>query len=213
MCIQSKLKIVIVSLIVFPFFSLSLGAQETLKILFLGDSLSAGYGIAKEQAFPSLVGNALVQDGIQVKIMNAGVSGTTTAGALQRLRWYLRAKPDILFLALGGNDGLRGLPTDQMKKNLSSAIELALQNNMVVVLGGMTLPRNYGTEYVHNFEQVYVELAQEYPLILIPFLLEKVGGNRRLNLPDGIHPTEEGHQIIAQHVLPFMKQAVAQKSF
>lgn len=213
MCIKSQLKIIIASLLVFPIFSLSLEAQEKLKILFLGDSLSAGYGIAKEQAFPSLVGNALAQDDLQVKIINAGVSGTTTAGAVQRLRWYLRAKPDILFLALGGNDGLRGLPTDQMKKNLSSAIKLALQNNMVVVLGGMTLPRNYGTEYVHNFEQVYVELAKEHPLILIPFLLEKVGGNRRLNLPDGIHPTEEGHQIIAQHVLPFIKEAVAQKSF
>ena len=129
-----------------------------------------------------------------------GVSGSTTASALSRLTWYLRDRPDILLLALGANDGLRGLPTLQIKHNLAETIELSLSKGIRVVLAGMKMPPNYGENYTLKFEKVFHELAKEYGITFIPFLLEGVAGDPKLNLPDGIHPNEPGHQIIAELV-------------
>ncbi|WDP90176.1 MAG: arylesterase [Desulfobacter sp.] len=176
------------------------------QVLFIGDSLTAGLGVMPEQAYP-----ALIQERFnrwmpgRVKVVNGGASGATSAGAHARLKWYLRADPDILVLALGANDGLRGLPVGEMKKNLAKAIDLAKENHIRVVLCGMEVPPNYGPGYAADFRRVFPELAREYDVALVPFLLEGVGGQRRLNQADGIHPTPKGHRIIAETVFPYIK--------
>ena len=170
-------------------------------ILMLGDSLTEGTGIKKNQAYPYLVEQKLKAKGFSsIKVTNAGVSGSTSASALSRLKWHLRSTPDILLLALGANDGLRGLSTVQMKRNLAKTIELALGKGLRVVLAGMKMPPNYGAEYTREFEKVFYQLAKEYDIVFIPFLLEGVAGDPKLNSPDGLHPNERGHQIIAELV-------------
>ena len=183
----------------------ALPAQAGQSILFLGDSLTAGLGVEPEEAYPHLLGQMLVADGIEVRIVNGGQSGSTTASALGRLNWYARAKPDILFLALGANDGLRGLTIEEMGKNLDAVIAAAQARGMRVLLAGMELPPNYGPEYTEAFRRVYADLAERYRVPLLPFLLAGVGGSPSLNQADGIHPNAEGHQRIARHVLPFLK--------
>ena len=180
-------------------------ARAGQSILFLGDSLTAGLGVEPEEAYPHLVGQLLAADGIAVQIINGGQSGSTTASALSRLNWYARAKPDILFLALGANDGLRGLTIEEMGKNLEAVIIAAQGRGMRVLLAGMELPPNYGPEYTDAFRRVYADLADRYQIPLLPFLLAGVGGVATLNQADGIHPNAEGHQRIARHVLPFLK--------
>jgi acyl-CoA thioesterase-1 len=163
-------------------------------VLMLGDSLTEGTGVEKTKAYPYLVEQKLKAQGfLAIKVINAGVSGSTTASALSRLTWYLRDRPDILLLALGANDGLRGLPTLQIK-------HLALSKGIRVVLAGMKMPPNYGEDYTLKYEKVFLELAKEYGIKFIPFLLEGVAGDPKLNLPDGIHPNERGHQIISELV-------------
>jgi acyl-CoA thioesterase-1 len=170
-------------------------------ILMLGDSLTEGSGVRKTQAYPYLVEQKLKAKGFSsIKVTNAGVSGSTSASALSRLKWHLRSTPDILLLALGANDGLRGLSTVQMKRNLAKTIELALSKGVRVVLAGMKMPPNYGAEYTREFEKVFYQLAKEYDVVFIPFLLEGVAGDPKLNFPDGLHPNEQGHQIIAESV-------------
>ena len=178
-------------------------------ILMLGDSLTEGTGVEKTKAYPYLVEQKLKAQGfLAIKVINAGVSGSTTASALSRLRWYLRDRPDILLLALGANDGLRGLPTLQIKNNLAETIELSLSKGIRVVLAGMRMPPNYGENYTLQFEKVFHELAKEYDITFIPFLLEGVAGDPNVNLPDGIHPNEPGHQIIAELVYKTMVKLV-----
>ena len=170
-------------------------------ILMLGDSLTEGTGVEKTKAYPHLVEQKLKAQGfLSINVINGGVSGSTTASALSRLKWYLRDRPDIVLLALGANDGLRGLPTIQIKHNLAETIEVSLRKGIRVVLAGMRMPPNYGKDYTVQFEKVFHELAKEYDIPFIPFLLEGVAGDPKLNLPDGIHPNERGHQIIAQLV-------------
>ena len=170
-------------------------------ILILGDSLTEGTGVEKTKAYPYLVEEKLKAQGfLAIKVINGGVSGSTTASALSRLKWYLRDRPDIVLLALGANDGLRGLPTIQIKNNLAETIELSLSKGIRVVLAGMRMPPNYGENYTLQFEKVFHELAKEYDIPFIPFLLEGVAGDPKLNLPDAIHPNERGHQIISQLV-------------
>ena len=148
------------------------------KILFLGDSITAGYGVDKPQCYPALIEKRLTQSGItDIKLINAGISGSTSASALSRLKWYKRAKPDVLFLALGGNDGLRGLPIKQLKKNLSQTIQLALDDGIQVILAGMIMPPNYGQAYTNDFKNVFIQLAVEYPITFMPFLLKDVAGH------------------------------------
>ena len=168
----------------------------------LGDSLTAGYGVEKEQAFPTLVETRLKEMGFpDIKVINAGFSGSTTASALSRLKWYLRIKPDILLLELGGNDGLRGLAIKELETNLAVTIELAMAQGMKVVLAGMKIPPNYGAQYTREFESVYPALAKRFDITLIPFLLEGVGGEPDLNISDGIHPNPEGHKIVSETVV------------
>ena len=180
----------------------SLFAKDTgVKVVILGDSISAGLGVEPEQAFPFLVQDMLKQKGFAfVNITNGSISGSTTAGATSRLKWYLKTKPDILVLALGANDGLRGLSTDLMTQNLEKAIILAKKNGIKVILAGMKIPPNYGAEYAKAFESSFVFLAQKHDLPFIPFLLKDVAGKSFLNQADGIHPNPEGHKIIASTV-------------
>ena len=174
-------------------------------IVVLGDSLTEGFGVAKEEAYPHLLEKELQRKGHSVKVINAGISGSTSASAPSRLRWYIKAHPEIVILALGGNDGLRGLSVKHMKKNLSKAIELAQSEKILILLAGMQIPQNYGTEYTESFRNVFHELARQYQLQMIPFLLKEVGGVSSLNQDDGIHPNPEGHQIIFRTVLEYLE--------
>jgi acyl-CoA thioesterase-1 len=180
-------------------------AVAEIRILFLGDSLTAGLGVEKEQAYPHLVGEALRRKGYEdIYIINAGISGSTSASALSRIKWHSRLKPDILVLAMGANDGLRGLSTQEMKTNLDTSIQYALDRDIKVILAGMEMPPNYGSQYTKNFRNVFIGLAQEHKISFMPFLLKDVGGVVKLNQPDGIHPNSEGHRIIAKNMLPYI---------
>jgi acyl-CoA thioesterase I len=180
-------------------------AVATTRILFLGDSITAGYGLTPAQAFPQRVIEALALRGhTDIEGINAGISGSTSASALSRLQWHIRVRPDILVLALGGNDGLRGLPVESLRNNLSATIEFALDQGLKVILAGMEMPPNYGAAYTDAFRRVYEELARTYRVTFMPFLLKDVGGRPTLNLPDGIHPTAAGHRIIADNMLPYL---------
>ena len=171
-------------------------------ILFFGDSLTAGYGLSPEEAFPALVEKSFIKKGIEVKTVNAGLSGETSAGGLSRIDWILRQPIDIFVLELGANDGLRGLPIDQTKKNLQSIIEKVKSKypSCKIVLAGMLVPPNMGKDYATAFQKVYHDLAKKNNATLIPFLLENVGGIEKLNQADGIHPNIEGHKIVADNV-------------
>lgn len=183
------------------FFCLSSNVSAETAVLFLGDSLTEGYGVPKEKSYPSLVASELKKKGKPIKLLNGSVSGSTTASGMSRLRWFLKAKPSILVLALGANDGLRGVKLEDSEKNLKKVIDLAQKNKMTVVLAGMLLPVNYGPDYRGKFEKMFVKLTKENKLVRIPFLLEGVGGEKEMNQEDGIHPNEKGHEVIAKTVL------------
>ena len=185
-------------------------AQAERVVLFLGDSLTAGLGVVPDEAYPQLMGAMLVRDGItDVRIVNGGISGSTSASAMARLKWYGKIHPSVLFLALGANDGLRGLTIEEMAKNLAEVIGAAQAQGMSVILAGMELPPNYGDAYTGAFRQVYRDLAARYEIELIPFLLEGVGGVAALNQADSIHPNSNGHRQIALQVYPLLKQHLA----
>jgi len=170
-------------------------------IVFLGDSLTEGYQLAKEEAYPHLIEQEFKRKKYQVKIINAGESGATSASGPKKIKWYLKAKPEILVLALGANDGLRGLSLKETEKNLSLVIETALAQRVRILLVGMKMPVNYGEPYRTEFFELFKKLSIKYKLDLVPFLLEGVGGVSKLNLPDGIHPNPDGHKIMAKTVL------------
>lgn len=176
---------------------------RTKTILFFGNSLTAGYGIEEEDAFPGLIQKKIDSMGLSYKVINGGLSGETTASGLSRLEWFLEEKPDIFVLELGGNDGLRGIQLSETEKNLKKIIELVSDTypETKLVLAGMQIPPNMGLDYTNSFAGIYPKIASQYKqLTFIPFLLEGVGGDPELNLPDGIHPTEEGHLIVAETV-------------
>jgi acyl-CoA thioesterase-1 len=181
-------------------------ASDTeVKILFIGDSISSGLGVEPEYAYPSVLNDLLEEKEVaNVNITNGSISGSTTAGAFSRLKWFLRAKPDVLVLALGANDGLRGLSTDEMSRNLEKAIVLAQEKGIKVILAGMMVPPNYGPEYSKAFYEVFIFLADKYKVSFVPFLLKDVAGNPSLNQADGIHPNRDGHKIIAANILPYV---------
>jgi acyl-CoA thioesterase-1 len=187
--------------LVLLFFS-AFRVQDDKVILFLGDSLSAGFGLDVAEAFPSLIQKKIAQEKLPFKVINAGLSGETTAGGLRRIDWLLKQKVDVLVIELGGNDGLRGIAPSETKKNLQGIIDKAREKNpdIVIVLAGMQAPPNMGKDYTEKFRAIFPALAKKNSIALIPFLLEGVAGNPRLNLPDGIHPTAEGHRIIAETV-------------
>lgn len=171
------------------------------RIIVLGDSLTAGLGLDVERSFPRQVEARLREAGYNYSVVNAGVSGDTSAGGLRRLEWALgEGEPKVLVVALGGNDGLRGLPPPQLEDNLAAIIEEGQRRGLTVILAGMEAPPNYGPEYTSAFRQTYQHLAQRYKVRLIPFLLQGVAGDPSLNQPDGIHPNERGARIVADTV-------------
>jgi acyl-CoA thioesterase-1 len=193
----------VVKNILFIAFALLLQASTDPKvILFFGDSLTAGYGLAPDQAFPALIEEHCKKNGTPCKAINAGLSGETSAGGLSRIDWILRQPIDVFLLELGANDGLRGLPLDQTKKNLQAIIDKvkAKYPNVKIVIAGMLVPPNMGPDYTKSFQKIFPELAKKNNATLIPFLLEDVAGYEKLNLGDGIHPNEEGHKIVAANV-------------
>jgi acyl-CoA thioesterase-1 len=177
-------------------------SDPTPTILCLGDSLTEGLGVAPDEAFPAVVERHLHALGHSAyRVVNAGISGSTSASAVSRLRWQLRARPAVVVLALGANDGLRGQDPDAMRRELGLAIDLALQGGARVLLAGMQLPTNLGADYRERFARVFPELAAEKHVALIPFLLDGVAAQPELNQPDGIHPNAKGHQRVAENVL------------
>ena len=181
-------------------------AQDTFTILFLGDSLTEGYGLEEGESFPDMLSDRYAAEGRKnLKIINAGISGSTSASALGRLQWYIRAQPDLLVLSLGANDGLRGLSVDALKANLIKTIEFAQSMDVKVVLTGMLIPPNYGPDYTSAFAQVFPDLAAQYQLTFLPFLLAGVAGITELNQGDGIHPNLEGTKIVAETLYNFLQ--------
>jgi acyl-CoA thioesterase-1 len=180
---------------------IQLPKQKT--ILFFGDSLTAGYGLSPEEAFPALIEKQLNKTGPRVKVVNAGLSGETSAGGLGRIDWIMRQPIDIFVLELGANDGLRGLPVAQTISNLQAIIDKvkARQPDVKIVLAGMMVPPNMGPKYANDFKSIYPDLAKKNKATLIPFILDGVGGDEKLNQADGIHPNVEGHQIIANNLM------------
>lgn len=170
------------------------------EVVFLGDSLTAGLGLPEDESYPSLIQRRIDQRGLTFAVVNAGVSGDTSAGGLRRLEWALQGRPRVLIVALGGNDGLRGLPPEELEKNLAAIIERGQQAGLAIILAGMEAPPNYGPEYTARFRQVYPSLARTYKVRLIPFLLEGVAGDPALNQADGIHPNPEGARRVADLV-------------
>ena len=177
-------------------------ATEVRTLVFLGDSLTAGYGLNPDEAFPALIQRKIDEVRLPWRVVNAGLSGETTAGGLRRLDWILRQRIDLLVIELGGNDGLRGLSPVDTRANLQNIIDRvrAKQPAAQIILAGMQMPVNMGPEYTREFAAVYPALAKQSRVRLIPFLLEGVGGRPELNQPDGIHPTAEGHRIVAETV-------------
>jgi acyl-CoA thioesterase-1 len=179
------------------------------RIIVLGDSLTAGLGLDVNDSFPSRIEARLREQGYDYDVVNAGVSGDTSAGGLRRLDWALaEGTPKILIVALGGNDGLRGLPPEQLEANLGAIIERGQKEDLTVILAGMEAPPNFGADYTAGFRAVYPRLAERYHVRLIPFLLEGVAGNPALNQSDGIHPNRRGAELVADLVWKTLEPAV-----
>lgn len=187
-------------------------ATERKQVLVLGDSLAAAYGVEPEMGFVALLQKKADEAKLPFTIVNAGVSGDTTAGGLRRIDWLLRRPVDVLVLELGGNDGLRGIQPAATRANLQSIIDKtkAKYPHVKIVIAGMQMPPNMGEQYTAEFKNIFVEIAQKNSAALIPFLLEGVGGIPELNLPDRIHPTAEGHQKVAENVWPVLKAVLEQ---
>ena len=179
-------------------------------IIALGDSLTAGLGVAEEEAYPAVLEEKLQQSGFNWQVINAGISGETSSGALTRIAWIIARQPDIVILETGANDGMRGIPIRVIKENISQAIHLLKEADIEVVLAGMQMLQNLGPDYTKQFAAVYPGVAEAQQVILIPFFLEQVAGTPSLNLPDFIHPTPEGHRIVAQTAYPYVLQAIQQ---
>ena len=186
--------------------------DERPKIVVLGDSLTAGLGLLETQSYPHLLQEKIDRDGFDYEVVNAGVSGDTSAGGLRRLDWALQEDVRVLIVALGANDGLRGLSVAEMKQNLGQIIETARAKNIVVILAGMEAPPNYGAEYATSFRQAYRDLALKYKAPFVPFLLDRVAGQAALNQGDGIHPNPEGAAIVADTVWNVLKPLLDQIS-
>lgn len=177
-------------------------ASATKTIVFFGNSLTAGYGLSPSEAFPALIQKRIDSLNLPYKVVNAGVSGETSSGGNSRIDWILRQPLDVFVLELGANDGLRGIPIDETKKNLQSIVDKvkAKYPAAKLVLAGMQIPPNMGQKYATEFRDIYPELASKNNMTLVPFLLQGVGGEIKLNQQDGIHPTAEGHHIVADNV-------------
>jgi acyl-CoA thioesterase-1 len=180
-------------------------------VIFLGDSLTAGLGLPADQAYPALLEKQLRADGLRLRVLNAGVSGDTTAGGQRRLRWLLTQHPAVMVVALGANDGLRGTAVPEIESNLSQIVVRAWTSGARVLLVGMQIPPNYGPDYTTAFAAVYPRIAKEMNVPLVPFLLAGVGGVPELNQADGIHPTAAGQLEVAANVKPYLEELLRRK--
>lgn len=180
------------------------------RIVAFGNSLTAGLGVTTEEAYPAQLQRRLEEVGYQVRVINAGVSGETSAGGVRRVDWVLRSKPNVVILELGGNDGLRGINPEQTQANLDQIIRRFREADIPVILAGMRLPPNYGEAFTSRFAAVYHDLAREHRLVLIPFFLEGVATHDDLTQADGIHPTAEGYRVIVDNLLPVLEPVLAQ---
>jgi acyl-CoA thioesterase-1 len=185
-------------------------SKEKAVVLAFGDSLTAGYGVKDEESYPSKLQEKILSAGFPHKVVNAGVSGDTTAGGVRRIRWLMKHEPEIVILALGANDGLRGLSIDEMRKNLEIMITICREHNAQILFTGMKALPNYGEDYMREFETVFPELAKKHDLIFLPFLLEGVAGEREHTQSDGLHPLASGYSIITdlvwQRLKPMLKK-------
>lgn len=184
--------------------------EPNITILAFGDSLTAGYGLEPKYSFPSRMEAALRAKGLSVRIINAGLSGDTTGGGIDRLDWVLTPEVEGVILELGANDALRGLSPQQAKKNLGGMISKLQSKNLPILLAGMRAPTNMGEEYVSAFDSIYPELAQQYDVPLYPFFLEGVALRPHLNLPDGLHPNPNGVDRIVKNILPFVENLISE---
>jgi acyl-CoA thioesterase-1 len=180
------------------------------RIVALGDSLTAGYGLVESQSYPALLQKKIDEDGYEFEMVNAGVSGDTSAGGLRRLDWALEGDVRVLIVALGANDGLRGLSVNEMKANLTEIIQRAKDKGTTVILAGMEAPPNYGQEYAAAFRQAFRDVAQKERVLFIPFLLQGVAGQGALNQGDAIHPNQKGTEIVAENVWKVLKPMLDQ---
>ncbi len=189
--------------------------EERKNIIFFGNSLTAGYGVEPSEAFSGLIQKRIDSLDLNYNVINAGVSGETTASGLSRVDWVVKRQPvDIFVLELGGNDGLRGIDPEETEKNLKQIIDKvrSIHPEVKIILAGMMVPPNMGSDYANEFQKIYPAIAKEKNVELIPFLLEDVGGVAELNLPDGIHPTPEGHEIVAETVWDYLKPVLVRES-
>lgn len=202
-----------IALVARPLFFAALGlslvgvgeARAERVIVALGDSLTAGLGVAADEAYPARLEARLAREGYAYRVVNAGVSGDTAAGGLRRVDWVLRAKPEIAIVALGANDGLRAQSPQAMRENLTAIVKRLQAAGARVLLVGMRLPPNYGADYTTEFQAVFPEVARSTGAAFMPFLLDGVAADTRLNQPDGIHPTAAGYQVIADRLWPYLR--------
>ena len=201
-------------LLVLNFFAF--GAEPLRKtVVVLGDSIAAGYGVEAAESFPDLLQKRIVEKKLPWEIVNAGVSGDTTAGGVRRMPWLLRRRVDVLLIELGGNDGLRGLAPEQTRVNLEKIITLAREKypDVKIILAGMQMPSSMGADYTKKFSALFADVAKSQKTELIPFVLAGVGGKAELNQPDRIHPNPEGHKIVAQNVWAVLEPVLSGKNF
>lgn len=180
-------------------------------ILAIGDSLTAGFGVPEKDSYPARIQEILMENGFPYKVVNAGVSGDTTAGGLRRIDWLMKHEPRIVILALGANDGMRGLPVSEMRSNLEKIIQLCRERNAKVLLAGMKMLPNYGKEYTAEFNAVFPYLSKKYETPLIPFLLEGVAAKKEFTQSDGIHPLSGGYEIVAENVWKYLQPLLKEK--
>jgi acyl-CoA thioesterase-1 len=181
-----------------------LGAEERV-IVALGDSLTAGFGVAPDEAWPALIEARLRREGLAYRVVNAGVSGDTSAGGLRRVPWVLRSRPEVAIVALGANDGLRGQSPAALSANLQEIVTRLRAGGARVLLAGMRLPPNYGAELSREFAQAFADVARRERVAFMPFLLDGVAADPRLNLPDGIHPNSAGYRVVAERIWPYLR--------
>src|SRR4051812_29078639 len=194
-------------LVIFLSTALLIASESTKRIVVLGDSIAAGYGVDPDEAYPAVLQRKIDEAKLPFTVVNAGLSGDTTAGGLRRIDWILKQPVDVLIIELGGNDGLRGLPVLETRSNLQSIIDRARAKypKAKIIIAGMKMPSNMGAEYTEEFEKVFGEIAEKNQTALVPFVLENVGGKVELNQPDRIHPTPAGHRIVAQNIWPILQ--------